>query len=82
MTQQEAKVIIALAANGLKIEPATRMLYMHRSTLCRHIRRIKQRTALDPQNFYDMEWLVPKAKATLGHYGRFYENGGMNCDKN
>lgn len=80
MTPEEAKAILALAENGLRIEPATKMLYLHRSTLCRRIQRIKKKTGMDPLNFFDMQTLVPKAKQILGTYGRFFENGGLTHD--
>lgn len=77
MTTQEAQVVFVLAKNGLKIEPSAKQLYMHRSTLHRYIRKIKKKTGLNPLDFYDMEWLIAKAKTILGLYGTFVFNGGV-----
>ena len=74
MNEIEAEVIIALAENGLRIERAASILYMHRSTVSRHIRNIKRKTGKDPLDFYDMWWLTAKAKMIAGKYGNFYDD--------
>lgn len=79
MTTEEAAAIIALADNDLRIEPTARKLFMHRTTLVRLIRKIKKDTGLDPLNFYNMVWLVARAKQVVGRYGVFYD-GGLNND--
>lgn len=76
MTTQEARVVFVLAQNSLRVEPSAKQLYMHRSTLHRYIRQIKKETGLNPLNFYDMQWLITKAKTILGFYGTFTINGG------
>lgn len=80
MTTVEAEVVLGLAKNGLRIEPTMRQLNIHRTTLTRYIRKIKRDTGLNPLDFYDMEWLVPKAKAILRMYGTFVLNGGTKDD--
>ena len=80
MTKIEAEVVIALADNNLKVEQTAKVLYMHRSSLSRYIRKIKKDYRLDPLNFYDMCWLLPKAKMVAGKYGNFYEKEGVSDD--
>lgn len=80
MTTFEAEVILGLAKNGLRVEQTAKQLYMHRSTLHRFIRKIKRDTGLNPLDFYDMEWLVAKAKTVLCVYGTFVLKGGAKND--
>ena len=80
MTVLEAKIIVALAKHNLRAVPAAKETFMSRNTLCYHVDKIRENTGLDPFNFYDMEWLIAKAKMTLGMYGTFVLNGGVTND--
>ena len=82
MTTIEAQIILGLAENGLRVEATARKLYMHRTTLHRYIRNIKRTTGYNPLDYYDMGWLVPKAKTILGMYGKFLLTGGAIDDQN
>lgn len=78
MTTLEADIILALADNDMRIETTARAMYMHRTTLTKYVRKIKKDTGLDPLRFYDLEWLVARAKLVLGKYGSFYKRGASN----
>ena len=58
MNSTDKEVILALADNNMNISAAANSLFMHRSTVEYHIKRIKQITGLDAKNFYDLTKLV------------------------
>ena len=80
MNELEAKIIIALADNGLRAERAAKTIPMDRNSVVYRIRKIRKETGRDPLDFHDMCWLLPMAKTTLGKYGTFVINGGKNND--
>ena len=65
MTKHEAKVIIALANNGLSGRAAARSLNYHHNTIYYHQVKIRKATGLDPCDFYDMQKLLPMAEEVL-----------------
>lgn len=65
MTKQEAKVILALANNGLSGRAAARSLNYHHNTIYYHKTNIRKEYGLDPYDFYDMQKLLPIAKEVL-----------------
>lgn len=65
MTKLDAKIIILLSKNSLNVSPTARELFMHRNTIMYHIRKIWMETGKNPLDFYDLCWLLPKARATL-----------------
>lgn len=54
MTQLQAEIIVALAENQLSVTEAAKKLFMHRTTLNYHIRKIRNDTGKNPLDFYDM----------------------------
>ena len=67
MTTQEAKVILALANNGLSGRAAARSLNYHHNTIYYHTVKIRKSYELDPYDFYDMQKLLPMAEEVLNH---------------
>lgn len=67
MTKQEAKVIVALANNGLSGRGAARSLNYHHNTIYYHKVKILKATGLDPYDFFDMQKLLPMAEEVLAH---------------
>ena len=65
MTDLQAEVILALADNGLKIRKAAQQTYRNPNTIRYHIQTIREKTGLDPLDFWDMQKLVPMAKEVL-----------------
>ena len=62
MSEQEAKIIFALARNQLSISRAANDLTYHRNTIFYHVKKIRKKTGLDPLDFYDMVNLIPMAQ--------------------
>lgn len=58
ITEPRARVILALANNGMNVSRAARELWMHRNNVAHHMERIKEITGKDPRNFYDLVELV------------------------
>lgn len=61
MTKLQAEIIVALADNQLKITEAAKKLFMHRTTVGYHVRKIQKATGKNPLDFYDMCDLFPTA---------------------
>ena len=80
MNDLEAKIIVALADNGLRAEAAAKTIPMARSSLMYRVRKIYKETGRDAFDFYDMCWLLPRAKTILGKYGDFVTTGGKKND--
>ena len=58
LTLVELEILQAFADNDMSIARTSRFLYIHRNTITYHLRMIKERTGLDPRNFYDLVKLV------------------------
>ena len=54
----DKKAILAYAASNMNATDAANKLYVHRNTLIYRLNRLKQKTGLDPQCFYDLIKLV------------------------
>ena len=80
MNDLDAKIIIALAHNGLRAEPAARAIPMHRNSLVYHVKKIYKETGRNAFDYFDMGWLLPRAEAIMGKYGTFVLNGGARND--
>ena len=65
MTLLDAEVIIRLAENGLVVSETARKMFVHRNTVVYHIQKIQENTGKNPLDFYDMCYLLPRAKATF-----------------
>lgn len=65
MTNLQAEIIVALADNQLKITEAAKKLFMHRTTVNYHIRKIHRTTGKNPLDFYDMCELILTAQKVI-----------------
>lgn len=65
LTETQARIILALADNGMKVHAAAKALHYGRTTVDYHLLQIRRRTGLNPKNFYDLQTLVKIAQATL-----------------
>lgn len=54
LTQKQCDIISALAFSNMNISKAARMVGKNRNTFLVHISLIKQKTNLDPTNFFDL----------------------------
>ena len=61
MTEQEIKIIMALARNRLSTARAANDLNYHRNTIFYHVKKIREKTGLDPLDFFDMMKLHQEA---------------------
>ena len=61
LEEKEMEIILALAESGMNPTEASRRIFVHRNTICYHIRKILQKTGLDPRDFYDLGKLVRMA---------------------
>jgi DNA-binding PucR family transcriptional regulator len=46
----------------MNVSKTARKLYIHRNTVMFHFDKVKEKTGLDPRNFYDLIALVKMAK--------------------
>lgn len=65
MTKLEAEIITALADNRLRLTDAAKVLFMHRTTVLYHVKKIRAATGENPLDFHGMCELFPKAKKIL-----------------
>lgn len=65
MTKLQAEIIVALADNQLKVTEAAKKLFMHRTTVNYHIRKIYASTGKNPLDFYDLCELFPTAQRVI-----------------
>ena len=61
LTDKQCEVINALAFANMNAEKAGRMLERHRNTVLYHVETIKQKTGLDPLDFFDLHKLFEMA---------------------
>jgi sugar diacid utilization regulator len=50
----------------MNVQAAAAAAHYGRSTVEYHLRRIQERTGMNPRDFYDLQRLVKMARATLG----------------
>jgi sugar diacid utilization regulator len=65
LTETNARIVLALADNGMKVHAAAKALHYGRTTVDYHLLQIRRRTGLNPKNFHDLQKLVKMARATL-----------------
>lgn len=65
ITPRDAELILALADNGLVMHKVAKKTYRHPNTVRYHVQAIKDKTGLNPTDFWDMQKLVPMAQRTL-----------------
>lgn len=54
LTEQEIKIIIALAQNNMKVKVAARSIPASYQYIRYNLTKLKRRTGLDPRNFFDL----------------------------
>lgn len=62
MTKQESRIIIELAHHQLSALQVANAMSYHRNTIYYHVRRIHEKTGLNPYDFFDMQKLYPMAQ--------------------
>lgn len=60
LTEKEKEVILGFANGNMNIGECARLMYVHRNTIYYHLKNIKEKTGLDPQDFYGLCGLVEK----------------------
>lgn len=65
MDELDARIVLSMADNNLNMNAVGRELYMHPNTIKYRVAKIKKSTGLNPQRFYDLIKLLPKAKEAL-----------------
>ena len=54
LTEQEVRIIKALAENNMKVKPAAKAIPASHMYIRYNIEKLKRRTGLDPRNFLDL----------------------------
>lgn len=57
LTDKQREVVHAIAFANMNIAEAARMLGCHRNTMPWHIEKIKEKTGLNPLDFFDLHEL-------------------------
>lgn len=65
LTETQARIVLALAANNINVSATAKAIHYGRSTLEYHLHQIQERTGLNPKNFHDLQTLEKIAHATL-----------------
>lgn len=65
MDELDARIVLSMAENSLNMNAVGRELYMHPNSIQYRVGKIKKATGLNPQRFYDLIELLPKAKEVL-----------------
>lgn len=65
MTQLQAEIIVALADNQFNVSKVAEKLFMHRTSLNYHVRKIRETTGKNPMDFYDMCELLHIARQVI-----------------
>lgn len=65
ITDVDARVILALAENNLKIKAVADTLHYSRNSIEYHVKKIRRVTGLNPQEFFDLSKLIQIAKTVL-----------------
>lgn len=73
MSELEARIVIELARHQLSTLQTAQAMNYHRNTIHYHVRKIKQKTGLDPHDFFDMQKLYPIAKEVTSQICQHYQ---------
>jgi hypothetical protein len=65
ITEVEARIILALSENEMRLKASADAVHYTRSNVEYHIKRIRTVTGLNPRDFYDLSKLIPMAKTVL-----------------
>lgn len=58
MTDKEKEIIKTLADCNMNVHKTARVMNYHRNTIIYHLLKIKNKTGLEPLNFYDLVKLL------------------------
>ena len=61
----EQDIILAFARNDMRVTHAEKELFMSLGSFHYHMKKIKEKTGLDPKNFYELIELVKEAKGEV-----------------
>lgn len=65
MTEQQIKIIKALADCNMNVQQTAKSINYHRNTIIYHLQKIKNETGLNPMNFYDLVKLINLEKQEM-----------------
>ena len=54
LTDREKKILEAYANNNMSLGKTAKALYYHKNTVLYHLKRIREKYELNPNNFYDL----------------------------
>jgi sugar diacid utilization regulator len=63
MNDLQKSVVIAFAENDMTIYRTAQAMHYHRNNIHCHLRRVREKTGLDPYNFFDLIKLYEMATA-------------------
>lgn len=69
LTEQQAKIIVALAENSLKVTGTAQKLNYDSRTIRYHVKKIHEQTGVDPMSFFGMCELLMEARRVLAVEG-------------
>ena len=58
LTDQNIKCVLGFAENNMKASETARSMYFTRNSVIYHLNQVKEKTGLNPYNFYDLMKLV------------------------
>lgn len=62
LTEKEKEAIIAYADSNMNGSRTGKKIFLHRNSVYYRLRNVKEKTGLDPFNFYDLVKLVYRIK--------------------
>ena len=62
LNERKREIILAMAECNMNESEVSRKLHFHRNNVVYHCENIREKTGLDPQNFYDLVKLVDMVK--------------------
>lgn len=65
LTETDARVILSMTENGMRVKAVADKLHYNRSTVDYHIKKIHEITGLNPKELFDLQRLIPIAKTVL-----------------
>lgn len=68
LSEDEVLTVVAYAHSNMNVHETSRRCYCHRGTVEYRLRRVKEKTGLDPRNFFELIKLL---------YGIGVVNGSM-----
>ena len=69
LTPLRCEILIAFIDSGMNAAAAGKSLYLTREAINYHLRKVKEKTGLDPKNFHDLVKLYELVKVTESKEG-------------